>query len=404
MEEIEQADSDRVSTQTIPRRGFFKLVSGLAAGAIASEISKKTGNVLATKEIDKPSALWGKLVNSELSNDITRSAFFFAGPPNPDSLLQNLHPNIEWRDDSIDEIFNNLKNTGINSIDLSWWGYNDEFKKYSPTLCTDKVIEQVFDECEKRKMLVSPVLEVSPEFEFWKDYPYDTAKLEDRIEYFVAKYGSKDNWQKMYDRKGESRHVIKLIETIHGAKIDPVVFAQGFDRVAKNIFEKTGAKVGFVIDPTPLPVGGSHEGPDPGTLKHTESLLAVNPYNLFSDGVTENERIMNAEKTLAFWHDSGIPVIASIISGFDDTHFRTPGQKYGYNEEWYSKIAELARKYHTAGIRLDNWNAVTEGSTFASTEEHGTKGNDFAKALLLEKTFNPVSKMYSYHLGSVAKD
>ncbi len=388
----------------INRRGLFKIILGLSAGAFGNTIDRKTGGVFA-KEIKKPpSESWGKLANSELPNDITRSAFFFAGPNNPESPLQNLNPTIEWSDDSVGQIFDDLKTSGVNSVDLSWWGSGDEYKKYSPTLCSPEVVSQVFDACQKRKMLVSPVLEVSDDFQFWKDYPFDTSKLEDRIEFLINNYGNRENWQKMYDRNGNVRHVIKLIETIHGEKIDPTIFAAGFDKVANKIEEKTGKKIGFVIDPTPLPAGGSYEGPDPKALGATESILAINPYNIFSDGETDGERINKAEQILNRWNNSGIPLIASIIPGFDDTHFRSPGQKYGYSDEWYASVSDLARKYHVVGLRIDNWNAVTEGSAVIPTDKTGEGSYKFVKSLLHEKTFNPVAPMHRLFVGGVAQD
>jgi len=385
----------------ISRRNLLKIGGASVIGLKLGFGEKKTK---AEKDEKLPSEFWGKLVNSDNPRDATRSVFFFAGPDNPDSKLINLTPGIEWTQENIPKIFDDMKDAGINSIDLSWWGKNEEYKKWAPTESSEEVTMQVFDEAEKRKMLVAPVIEVSPDFEFWKEFPQDTSKLEDRIQYLLENYGQKEAWEKMFDRNGEVRYVIKLIETIHGESTDSDKFANGFDVVANKMFKKTGLKIGFVIDPTPLPADGSFEGSSPDSLKKTKSILAINPYNIFSDGQTEEERIKNAQKILSFWHDSGIPLIVPLIVGFDDTHFRSPGQKYGYSNNWLVEISRLAREYQTAGVRFDNWNAVTEGSAVVPTEEKGAEYYEFAKNLLSEPEFNPDNNMHKLFMPQITRE
>ncbi|MDO8498474.1 MAG: hypothetical protein Q7S44_01690 [bacterium] len=330
---------------------------------------------------------WGHIADLNLQNQPVRGIFFFAGPPNPNSKQFYTRIPIdaekfEWRNDNdINFIFDQIKSAGINVIKLSWWGHNDEYNKWAPTLSSVEVNNKVFVEAEKRGLLVAPVIEVSPAFEFFREYPDNTSNLEIRIKDVLSTYGNHQNWLKLYDKNGKARKVIWLIETIHLGPVDTTKFAQTFDLVAEKIKRETKQEIGFVIDPTPLPPNGSYDGPDPNKLKNTKSLVAINPFNITSDGQTEDERLTKSKSILSKWKNSGLPLITPILPGYDDSKIRPENyQKYGDNPIWRNQVLAIARYYQTAGITLDIWNGFTEGYTFVPTVETGYENYNLAKS------------------------
>lgn len=328
--------------------------------------------------------LWGRIANQELEGDKIRGVFFFAGPPNDFSrVFYTRHPidsqRFEWKiDDDVRYILKQIKSVRANVIKLSWWGNNDEYIRWAPTINTKEVNSQTFRIAGEQGLMVAPVIEVSEAFRFWEEFPDNTLNMETRIRQVLQDYGAYSNWLSVYDKSGQKRKAIFLIETIHASPIDPVVFAQAFDMVADKIKQQTGELIGFIIDPTPLPPSGSYYGPEPEALKNTQSILAINPFNLTSDGNTEAERLAEAEEVCLKWKNSGLPFIPSAVPGYDDHIVRPPGQKYGDNAFWRTKILQMMVKNATAGVTLDVWNGFTEGYAFAPTEE--TKDLDYQLA------------------------
>lgn len=272
---------------------------------------------------------------------------------------------------------------GANVIKLSWWGHNREYETSAPTLNTIEVNKRTFEEAGKRSILVAPLLEVSPAFPLWYEYPENTSNLEARIKEVLSKYGQYPNWLSLYDKFGVPRRAIFLIENIHVGPVDRDKFARTFDIVAEKIKTETGYNIGFVIDPTPLPPYSfsQYDGPVPEALKNTQSLLGINPFNITTDGNTDQERLEWAEKIAKPWEEAGFPFMFPAIPGFDDHLVRPPGTIYGFTPQWSEQMENLAKKYQIAGITLDIWNGFTEGYVFVPTVERGYEDYNLAKRL-----------------------
>lgn len=381
--------------ENISRRSFLRKLGKATLGiaAMATPIGVGKAEEAVSVEVEKSSPDWGTLGNEGHEKDFTRGIFFFAGPPNPNSRYPHLHPVTDWSSDAdIEKIFDEIKSANVNVINLSWWGDHDETQKWAPTINSKEVNDRVFREAKERSILVAPVLEVSPEFEFFKDFPDHTEEFEKRLESLLSTYGENENWVKIIDKNGEKRHFIRLIESIHLGQIDEVKFAQTFNTVADKVFQKTGKKVIFGIDPTPLPPNGSDAGPNIEELKKINSVI-ITPYNIFSDGDTEDERIEKAGSIMQRWIDSEIPIILPLMTGFDDTGTDRPiTQKFGNSDEWLSKIKNFFGKYSSCikGVNFDSWNTYTEGGSVAPTKEYGDANLKFAKLILIENDLNPI--------------
>ncbi len=354
-----------------------------------------------------PAGQWGRIANSLHHDENIRSALFFAGPPNPNTLpLYTRHPQEPERYNGANEesaafALKQMKDAGLNTIKLSYWGHEGETEKWSPALLFSKTrwpgetqadakeyteAEQTargkafFRQAQTQGLLVAPMLEVSPAFRFYEEFPARLDPLVARAEWLLRNFGKETNWLQVYDQNGKPRHAVWLIETIHAGPMDPKQFAHGFEEAGQRL-KTSGYSVGFIIDPTPLPPYGSHAGPESQALRACPTILAINPFNITSQGllphaklgdITEPERQEYAESILKRWSASGIPLIAPIMPGYD-AHLVFPDlPSYGFNATWRQRQKELALQYQTAGISIDIWNGWAEGYAIPHSREEGS--------------------------------
>ena len=371
----------------------------------------------------RPAARWGRIANHQHRGQPILSALYFAGPPNPSSVpLYTRHPvppePTNWFDDAtVDAALQPMRALGLNTIKLSYWGHEGETDAWSPAWLFSRTrwphnprrsqkgslsthdragaryseAEQVamasrfFRRAAKKRLLVAPMLEVSAAFPFYADFPDRLDGLVQRAGWLLKHFGSQPNWLRAYDQNGRPRHVIWLIETIHAGPIEPERFAMGFEAAARRLQQQTGHAVGFILDPTPLPAYGSHAGPTPSAMRRCPSVLAINPYNITSQGIghgsstrqkkqselTEQERLAYAESVLSRWIASGIPLLVPIIPGYD-AHLVFPANGvYGFNPAWRERQRQLAARYGTGGLSIDTWNGWTEGHAIPPSREDG---------------------------------
>lgn len=298
-----------------------------------------------------------------------------------------------------------MRAVGLNTIKLSYWGHDGETDAWSPAWLFSRTrwphdpqsdsrstnnkyseAEQValarrfFQRAARQQLLIAPMLEVSSAFPFYTDFPDKLDGLMQRSTWFLKHFGNQPNWLRMYDQNGQVRHVIWLIETIHASPVGTERFAAGFDAAALRLQKVTGHPVGFIIDPTPLPAYGSHFGPTPAALRRRSSILAINPYNITSQGlggqkkqneISEEERLEYAESILRIWSASGIPLIVPIIPGYD-AHIVFPNNGiYGFNAAWRERQRQLAARYGAGGLSIDTWNGWVEGHAIPLSQQDG---------------------------------
>lgn len=350
------------------------------------------------------SGTWGRVANTIHRGERIYSAVFFAGPPNPHSLpLYTRHPKeaerLNWNNDAdIDFSFQQLISAGLNTVTLSYWGHEGETDQWGATWLfsqhrwpgsagegnyTEAEQVELARRCMRRAtaqgLNVSPLLEVSPKFPFYAEFPEHVDPLVARSEWLLRALGAERNWLRMYDRNGKPRLAISLIETIHAGPVTAEQFAAGFDRAAAQIEKDTGYAVGFIIDPTPLPAYGSHDGPEPASLNRA-TILAISPFNITSQGltrkekqsdITEAERLEYAESILRRWSGSGIPLIAPILPGYDAHLVFPQNGSYGFSPAWRQRQKELAVRYGTGGVVVDCWNGWSEGYAIPPSVEDG---------------------------------
>ncbi len=354
----------------------------------------------------------GRIANEGFRDSPIYGSLFFAGPANPSSLpLYSRHPkdirSLQWTAKGIRQTLTLMRNIGLNTFFLSYWGHDGETDKWSPTLMfsrrrwpedtgTSKYsdLEQVtevrsfFGVAEQNRLFVCPLIEVSPANRFWNDFPTNLDNLVSRCSWLLANMGNQPNWLKLYDVNGVSRVAIRLIETIHDRPIDPDEFAAGFVRASDAIFRKTGYRVGFIIDPKSLPGYGSEYGPTVPAMLACSAVLAVAPYNICNQGtarpesgvqITEADRLTHARDLLAKWQQPGVPLVVPIMPGYDARYVFPDAGVFGFNDNWRHRERELAIAFGTAGINIDCWNGWSEGYGIPPTLEAGDTDLRWAK-------------------------
>jgi len=372
-----------------------------------------------------PNALTGPVPAGLVANDGVRhghrvlSALFFGGPPNPVTRdhFYSRHPldadRLDWTDrQDIDFAVDQFVSAGLNTMKLSYFGHRGETDDFAPALLFSRrhwdgsggtytepeqvaLAVELFEAARRRDVLVAPMLEVSPAFQFWKDFPRPDSGLVERAVWLLTHFGTRPNYLKLADRDGRARHVIWLIESIHGVRdvppyehrlppLHPEGFAAGFDDAANLIKQQTGYDVGFVPDTTPLPGYGSHYGPDPAFLRNTRSVVAVNPFNIASQDtgarkpqreIAEQGRLAYARTIMTRWSSSGIPFLAPVLPYFNDTRlsFRPDTVEYGGSNAWLDAQRSLALEFATHGLSVDTWNGYSEGYCIPPTVEDGQR-------------------------------
>jgi hypothetical protein len=407
--------SQEVLTVTTHDRMTFTrrkaLLGGTALLAAAGLTGVHSHRASGSEMSERPAATWGRIANSSRHGQRILTGLFFGGPPNPNSLpLYTRHPatpnRLDWTDQSdIRFALRQFASTGLNTIKLSYFGHQGETDRFAPawlfsqqrwpgdgegTYTEAEQIErarQLFTTAAELDLLVAPMVEVGLDFfRFWQDFPFDLTELVARAGWLLRNFGDEPNFLRVYDSQGQPRPVVWLIETIHVGPVTPQDFAAGFDRAAQLLHEQTGHRPGWIVDPTPLPGYGSHDGPDPAVLRGTPSVLAVNPFNITSQGlgerkdqplISEDERLAYARSIMTTWTtpSSGIPFIAPILPGYDAHIVFPPPQHdtaiYGFHPDWLLRQQQLAVEFGTDGLSVDTYNGWTEGHAIPPSLEDG---------------------------------
>jgi hypothetical protein len=399
----------------VTRRQALLGTAALTASAGLALTSDLGSRAFGTTTPVKHAPTWGRIANRMHRGQRPFTGLFFAGPPNPNSLpLYTRHPlnadRLDWSDRSdIEYSLRQVCSVGLNTVKLSYWGHRGETDDWATALLfsrrrwpgegpgTYTEAEQVargwqlFHAADRLNLLVAPMLEVSPAFQFWADFPTRLDGLVERAGWLLRNFGSAPNFLRLYDRDGRPRHAVFLIETIHVGPVDPVDFAAGFDRAATVLGEQLGRRVGWILDPTPLPSYGSHDGPDPVALRSTSSVLGINPFNVTSQGpgeskpqdqITEDERLAYARGISTTWSSSGLPFIAPVTPGYDARIVFPGNGVYGFNREWRRRQHLSALEFGVSGVSVDTFNGYTEGSAIPPTEEDGDVHHEWLREIV----------------------
>jgi len=387
------------------------VVIGVISGCISIGEEKPAPKINIEKPIEK---IWGRIANPSHKDEIVYTALFFSGASLglQHESLYTRHPldqsYLKWGEENASKQIGKMKELGLNTIKVSYWNPQGI---YSPMKSDLKAIHDTFEIAEKFDLLVVPFVEDNyhpSDYMFWTHFPQDTSKFEEKLVFLLNEFGKHENWLKMYNKDGEEKIVFWLIDSVASRPVNEKEFAETFDKVAQRVKEKTGEEIGFVIDFTATGPYAAEHGINTDYLEQQESILAFNPFNPFNEGKgkkfgetpTERQRVDLVIEKYSKVIDSKIPIIYSVIAGFDDTklNWRVYREEYGYYEGWLSCQEELAARFGEGGLSFDCWNGYTEGFVIVPTKEDGTKIFEWAKELIEKYKHwmtDPESKIYN---------
>ena len=271
------------------------------------------------------------------------------------------------------------------------------------------VYHQVFKAAYDKGLLVVPVVELNAYHMFKAEFPGESEDLKERIYYLLDTYGAYPNWLQLYDKNGDPRKAIYLIEAISSDPSDGAMYGPAFDELSEEL------GVGFILDTTPLGASVNYSSfftPEPSHLQDMESLLAVNPFGLPFNGWLQRQQcglfrcivplgeygedyfLSEAQDWLKNWKTGGVPMVADIIPGYDD-RWRSSFLIYGDSDMWRAGTAENAFNHHTAGMSLTIWNGFGEGYVFVPYKKRVFELDpnyisDIGLILSVDGNFNPL--------------
>lgn len=344
--------------------------------------------------IEEESA-WGKIANKGIEGQKIATTLYFPGTPR-DVSLYTAHPlpdETGFSDKDISLQLKRMKSIGINSVQISFFGRNyAEGSGYLPMYASSgNVVGDVLNtynslirKIEQENMFFFPLIEVSDKFLFAFEFPDNLDNMINRISWWMENFGNSPNWLEVYDKNGQPRKVVSLIETIKLAPYNSLAFSNGFKNVAERIYDKYKINIGFAIDPTRLPPeGGVNYGPQPSELKNNDYILIILPWDITADGGNESEKIDWAKNFLKKWRDNNYPVVSFVIPGYDGHIVFPNNQIYGKTDAWRESQKELADpEFGSAGVSVGPWNGWTEYFHITCSQEEADKNLKWAKEII----------------------
>jgi hypothetical protein len=188
-------------------------------------------------------------------------------------------------------------------------------------------------------------------------------------------------WAQVYDRNLESRYAVSIIHASSN-RLTPgndKGFAAGFTLLADAVYQSTGVKVGFFIDP--LPPNSNAPGvfrPSPQKtgpeLAQADAILGIQsfiPEIWVSSTPNTADLIAWKQDFSRQWSETGIPFLMDISPGYD-AHIVFPGSiRYGYTSQWLDSLSAMVSTFGQDGLIFNSWNGYTEGLVVVPSLEYG---------------------------------
>lgn len=294
---------------------------------------------------------------------------------------------------------------------------------------------QLFNAVAKKRVLIMPFIEsrFGFDWDFHDEFPRSPAnnklapglvsQLLDLIDVYLvhpANAAWPAKWAQVYDQNNEPRYAVVIIQAASSVlqPNDDERFAKGFTEVADTIFQLTGKKVGFFIDPIPrdptstfgvagiteMPIStyGASFKPDPLTtgpfLQQQACILGIHAYSPegWIDGRPNSGKKVNEAYKLAWkkewskqWFETGIPFLQDVTPGYDanklfqnEPDAASRLYSWGNNDTWRRELFELVKTHGAKGFVYNSWNGYCEGLAGMSTAEYKDVNVNWIKSIV----------------------
>jgi len=350
----------------------------------------------------------GHLANPGFENQRIKTTFFFTGQAKdgsniydcafgPNTDVYTVEPidvrHLQWSESADNRNFalDSMVEAGINVATMSSWGESFlpctvGWAPNAPMQTSPASHDELFAAAVNKNLLIMPLIESRADWAFRDEFPYwedgriapgTVSQIKDLINRYLKNDTHpewKERWARVYDRKGEPRYAIAIIQAASN-RLAPNAhsdFAAGFDLLAKeieDIFKETGIKVGFFIDA--LPPGTNAPGqfrPTPELtgpfLRDSDSILGIQCFvPEIWVGRQDLTYLINWKRDFSQrWWQTGVPFLIDISPGYDNRRvFPRNKLVFGFNDAWKNALSEMVTDFGGNGLVFNSWNGYTEG-------------------------------------------
>jgi hypothetical protein len=411
-----EAAQHKPALEARARRLVPLLIAGLGAcvGALPDdEMGSRAdgGPPVDSGTVDGVSARWGRLASPSHDGDRIVATLFFSGEARDGSKryeyesasnmeLYTESPadprQLHWSSEPATRhmVLDSMVETGVNVVHLSSWGPrgSPSWAQWAPMQTSTYSHDEFFSAVGNRPLLVVPFLESTPEWRFRSDFPGTAADpspglvlclidLVNRILLSPIDTSWPDKWALVYDRKGEARRAVAIIQASSDSDIDDQTYVDGLDRVADAVEEATGVKIGFFIDPMPpnttakglfFPTAERTAEP----MARSDSLLGVSPFlpevwKKFGQDPNDGNRLEWKRRFIEAWANTKVPTLVDVSPGYDASLVFPDSERFGLTQFWLDTLRAQVVEFGQDGIVLNSWNGYTEAMSMIPTVERG---------------------------------
>lgn len=368
-----------------------------------------------TATIVLPPGIWGRLANPGFHNQKIINTLFFPGQardgskhykcnPSSNTGLFTVHPqdrrHLQWSESHLNREFSlgMMSEAGLNTISMSSWGEDflpcgTGWSLIAPMQSAPGSHDELFNAAGDAGLVIIPFIESRNDWALRDEFP-TTANGEvspgavSQITNLIERYLQNpehpewaSRWAQVWDQSSQIRYAITLIHassnqigpTDHGA------FAKGFDALADEVYQQTGVRVGFFIDPLPpySNAPGTYK-PNPNwagpELLKTKSVLGIQSFipEIWHPGIPTPSQLIGYKRDYAQrWSETGLPFLMDVSPGYDASRVFPSSIVYGFTDYWKESLTQMVVNYGEDGLVFNSWNGYTEGMAAVTTKEYG---------------------------------
>ncbi len=379
--------------------------------------------VAALAAVESDQGQWGRLANPGHRGQRIKATLFFPGhakdgtrpyecdaPVN--TFLYTVHPvdarHLEWSGNATNRTFavDQMVDVGFNVAVMSSWGEDflpcsTGWAPWAPMQCSPTAHDELFTAALNKPILIIPFIESRADWAFRDEFPTFDGRIApgtvSQIVNLIQRYLQNPehpewarSWARVYNVAGEARYAVALIHAASNRLYfyEHSAFAEGFDAMAAEVRNRTGVRVGFLLDA--LPPGTFAPGrlrPDwrlTGLhLARQESILGIMCFipEVWL-GSSDDAAVILWKRTFSEgWESTGIPFLLDVSPGYD-AHLVFPASvRYGLNGGWTSALTELLCDCGSDGFVYNSWNGYTEAMAAMELREYGDTYRRWAESL-----------------------
>ena len=361
--------------------------------------------------------IWGRLANPGFHNQKIKTTLFFSGQAKDGSQFYECNPglniglftvypidphHLNWSANPTNRDFalGSMVAAGLNTVSMSSWGEDflpctTAWAISAPMQTAPGSHDELFEAAGNHDLVIIPFIESRGDWAFRHEFPTTiegdvapgtVSQIVNLIERYLQNPEHPEwasRWAVVWDQSRQPRYAVTLIHA-SSDRITPTAhasYAQGFDLIADEVFNQTGVRVGFFIDPLPPNSNApgvykpSPEGAGPELLK-TDSILGIQsfiPEIWLPGGPTDMQLLGYKDDYSQRWSQTGVPFLMDVSPGYD-AHLVFPGSiYYGFTLQWQNVLTEMVKLYGEDGLVFNSWNGYTEGMAAVPTMQHGNQ-------------------------------